>query len=320
MPGLTYESASVLLYDPVAGNRTATRAALYTLGFRSIDTVATLSDFSFAVLKRPPDLAVCEAQGSDIELCDTIQSLRQGVTGFNPFVVIIVTTWDKTDTLVRRILDSGADDLLLRPFSTSILGVRIETHIERRKGFVITHDYVGPDRRSDPRRPSNAHLFEPPNSLRMKVKDRLSTEEVNTRLDSELKVAKGTLNGEKVRRDAFQIGVLWRLLEEGAPDEDGYAVDLAKLARLAQGIIARLGESGVGDTTRWCESVLAATEGIEKGVDRDASMHLLGHAALNLCQAVQPLLSMDQHLAQLNATVYAIRARLSAPAKAASNG
>ena len=42
MARLSYETAETLVYDPVSANRTATRAALYTLGFRRIETVATI--------------------------------------------------------------------------------------------------------------------------------------------------------------------------------------------------------------------------------------------------------------------------------------
>ena len=95
---------------------------------------------------------MCEAQGAETELCAMIQALRQGATGYNPFIVIIVTAWENNNALVGRVINSGADDLLLRPFSTAVLGNRIRTHVERRKGFVITSEYVGPDRRNDPAR------------------------------------------------------------------------------------------------------------------------------------------------------------------------
>ncbi|MDE2181888.1 MAG: hypothetical protein KGJ78_02580 [Alphaproteobacteria bacterium] len=314
MPGLFYETADVLVFDPVAGNRTATRAALYTLGFRCIETVATLEDLAAVLARTPPDLAVCEAQGSEARLCEVIQSMRQGLMGYNPFVVIMVTAWDKTTTLVKRILDSGADDLLLRPFSTTLLGIRIETHIERRKGFVVTHNYVGPDRRSDPRRASNVKLFEPPNSLRMRTKERMNTEESASRLEIQLKAARETLAREKVRRDAFQIGVLWRLLEDGIPDDDGRAVDPAKLGHIAKQIVARDYEGKPAEATRWCESVLAGVEGLDKGVDRDASLHLLGHAAVSLSQALQPEMSSEEYVRQLNEVVAMIRARGAAEA------
>ena len=59
----------------------------------------------------------------------------------------------------------------------------------------------------------------------------------------------------------------------------------------------------------WCESVLAAVEGLELGVDRNASMHLLGHAALNLNRVFHPEKSATDHLSEIDATVAIIRAR-----------
>ena len=177
MSRLSFDTAEVLVYDPVSANRNASRAALYTIGFRRIETVATIDAFVESVRRRPPDLTLCEAQGFENELCDTVQNLRQGVTTYNPFIIIIVTAWEQTGALVTRVLNSGADDLLLRPYSTATLAARIRSHIERRKGFVVTTDYIGPDRRRDDARPSNANIFEPPNSLRMKAHERLTIEE-----------------------------------------------------------------------------------------------------------------------------------------------
>ena len=314
MARLSYETADTLVYDPVAAHRTATRAVLYTLGFRNIESVGTVETFSEAIRKRPPDLALCEVQGADAELCEMIQSLRQGAGGFNPFLVIIVTAWEKTNSLVSRVLNSGADDLLLRPFSTTLLRTRIDTHVERRKRFVITHDYVGPDRRSDPTRASNTELFEPPNSLKMKAKEGLTPEEVVTRMDHELKSAREVLNTEKLRRDAFQVCVLWRLLQD--TEDPGYAPNLIKLSKLTQAVAKRCGEAEFESAAQWCESVQAAVEGLELGVDRNASMHLLGHAALNLNQVLEPQKTVPEHLKTVDAIVAMIRARSSSRASA----
>ena len=159
MTRLSYDSVEALIYDPVSANRTATRAALYSMGFRHTDSVATLDAMMESIQKRPPDIVLCEAQGAGEELCAAIQQLRQGGVCDNPFIVIIVTAWEKTTGLINRVVNSGADDLLLRPFSTALLGQRIEAHIERRKGFVITTDYVGPDRRRDEPRPARAEIY-----------------------------------------------------------------------------------------------------------------------------------------------------------------
>ncbi|HUO98921.1 MAG TPA: hypothetical protein VMU01_09640 [Rhizomicrobium sp.] len=311
MARLSYETADTLVYDPVAAHRTATRAVLYTLGFRKIETVGSVEAFFDVIRKRPPDLALCEAMGADAELCAMIQELRQGVGGYNPFLVIIVTAWEKTETLVKRVLDSGADDLILRPFSTTLLRGRIDTHVERRKGFVITTDYVGPDRRSDPTRASNADLFEPPNTLKMKAKDGLNAEQVTARMDTELKGARELLNTEKLRRDAFQICVLWRLLHD--MDDPAYAANLVKLAKLTDAVAKRCRATEFESATPWCESIQAAVEGLEFGVDRNASMHLLGHAALNLSFVLNPDKTVPQHLLAVDAAVATIRSRTKGP-------
>ncbi len=310
MTRLTYDTSEALVYDPVSANRMATRAVLYTLGFRKIETVGTLKAFADHLRKRPPDLAICEVQGVDTQLCEMIQTLRQGGEGANPFIVIIATAWEKNADLIARVVNSGADDLLLRPFSTALLGSRIETHIQRRKGFVVTTDYVGPDRRRDHTRPSNAELFEPPNSLKMKAKDRLTPEETAHRLDMELKAAKDVLNAEKLRRDAFQVCIQWRLMQEHMPGRGPAGEgELTRIGQLVRSIAKRSRDTDFEQAAGWCESILAAVEGLELGVDRNASMHLLGHAALSLNQVFRPDTPAQEQLSEIDATVALIRAR-----------
>jgi DNA-binding response OmpR family regulator len=309
MATLSYDNAETLVYDPVSANRAATRAALYNLGFRHIETAATLEAFGECIKRRPPDLALCEIQGADADLCAMIQGLRQGTDGYNPFIVIIVTAWENSTALVTRVLNSGADDLILRPFSTALLGQRVRTHIERRKSFVITSDYVGPDRRRDSMRPSEVELFAPPNSLKMKALDRLTSDEASQRLDAQLKTARETLASEKLRRDAFQICVCWRLLQGHVPGTEKYHTDLAKLKYVTAGVAQRCRGGEYDAALQWCDSVLAAAEGLEAGVDRNASMHLLGHAALNLNQIFAPEKTTAQHLDEIDSTVAIVKAR-----------
>ncbi len=106
MTRLSYDTAEVLLYDPVTANRMATRATLFSVGFRHIETATTLRTFEELIRRRPPDLALCEVQGVGTELCEIIQSMRQGQMGQNPFVVIIATAWEKSAALVKRVVDS----------------------------------------------------------------------------------------------------------------------------------------------------------------------------------------------------------------------
>jgi DNA-binding response OmpR family regulator len=309
MARVSYDNAETLIYDPVSANRAATRSALYNLGFRHIETAASLDAFAECIKRRPPDLALCEIQGADADLCAIIQGLRQGSEGYNPFIVIIVTAWENSTALVSKVLNSGADDLLLRPFSTTLLGQRIRTHIERRKSFVITSEYVGPDRRRDDARPSNVELFQPPNSLKMKSLERMTSEEASQKLDAQLKTAREQFAAEKLRRDAFQVCVLWRLLQGHIPGTSRYDADLFKLKHVTSAMALRCRGGDYAPAIPWCDSVLAAAEGLEAGVDRNASMHLLGHAALNLNQVFDPAKSTAQHLEEIDGTVAMVRAR-----------
>jgi len=309
MSKLSFDSVDVLIYDPVSANRATTRAAMLSLGFRRTETVPTLESFVDAVQKSPPDIALCEAQGQIEELCSVIQQLRQGAAGYNPFIVIIVTAWENNAGLINQVISSGADDLLLRPFSTMLLKSRIEVHVDRRKGFVITTDYVGPDRRKDSNRPSDVELFVPPNSLKMKAKDKMSAEDIARKLDAELKTAREKLTSEKLRRDSFQVCVLWRLLQDQPLLAGKAPRDLIKLQLLSKSIVARVQGTAFSAAGEWCASVLASAEGLAAGVDRNASLHLLGHAALSLHQVFYPEKSAADQMREIDATVTLIKAR-----------
>jgi DNA-binding response OmpR family regulator len=316
MARLSYDSVEALIYDPVSANRTATRAALYSLGFRRTETVPTLEAMVEVIQKQTPDLVLAETQGAADELCLAIQQLRQGAGGYNPFIVIIVTAWEKTSALINKVVNSGADDLLLRPFSTALLGTLIEAHIERRKGFVITTDYVGPDRRRDASRPGDAEMFDPPNSLKMKAKDRMSADLIAKKLDMELQVAREKLAGEKLRRDSFQICILWRLLREQRLGTPQFGADLIKLGNLTRSIERRSTDTGREKVPERCAVILAAIDGLKNGQDCEAALSSIGAAALGMHQLICPEKSPADQLNEIDATVAIIRARNQATALA----
>ena len=88
-----------------------------------------------------------------------------------------------------------------------------------------------------------------------------------------------------------------------------YDVDLARLRDLARGVSRRARDTEFEAAVDWCDSILSAIEGLELGVDHNASMHLLGHAALSLNQVFVPGRSQDESLAEIDATVSIVRAR-----------
>jgi hypothetical protein len=103
--------------------------------------------------------------------------------------------------------------------------------------------------------------------------------------------------------------VLWRLLQDQPCIAGQASPDLMKLQLLAKAIETRAKDSEFASGVEWCQSVLASAEGLVAGVDRNASMHLLGHAALSLHQVFYPHKSPDDQLSEIDAAVEAIRSR-----------
>jgi hypothetical protein len=143
----------------------------------------------------------------------------------------------------------------------------------------------------------------------MKAKDHLSAEETVQRLDSQLKTARDVLTSEKLRRDAFQICVLWRLVQQDIAGSAPYNADIAKLRRVATDVALRSQGTDFETCIEWCNAVLAALDALEGGIDRNATMHMLGKAALNLNQIFAPEKSTEEHLQDIDATIAVINSR-----------
>lgn len=312
-----YDSAETLIYDPVGPNRNATRTNLHALGFRKVEPAPTLEMLEKQIKMRAPDLLMCEAAGAEAELCTMIQAVRQGKIGDNPFIVIVVTTWRRDGDLVVQVLNSGADDLLARPFSTVQLGERLRAHIERRKSFVVTSDYIGPDRRRDATRAS-AECFDVPNTLRMRTVDVANSEDVERAAALAVRQGKIQVSREKLRRDAFQLCVQWRRFEQRRPDAPDFTSILDRLEEIAAEIDIRAESLGITESRQWCKAITESARSIgyllecgdredqvkdRIGLDLGAPLHLLGHAALTLGQIFAPGEVRPGQLVELDAIV-----------------
>jgi DNA-binding response OmpR family regulator len=310
-----YESAQAIVYDPVVSNRTATRASLHAIGFRTVELSPSLEMLTESLKVKEPDLLVVEVSGAEAELCELMQSVRQGTLGKNPFIVMIATTWRRDGTIVGKVINSGADDLVARPFSTSVLGERIRAQVERRKGFVVTSDYIGPDRRRDPNRPG-VESVDVPNSLKVRT-DGLGDEEAALYIARLVEKAKEVLNAQKVRRDAVQLCVQWRFLEQRNFGMRDFYDILTRLAKIASEIKRRIGGDKaqaeaagqlLDSIASSLQVIMATNSRVEGGTggptpDFGPALSQLGHAALSLGTMFAPDETTPTKLAEIEATI-----------------
>ena len=114
-------------------------------------------------------MLICGTEFPDGDACKFIAAIRHSEIGANPFIPVIATTWDPTPELVRKIIDSGADDLVVKPISVGHLLERVQSLVYKRKPFVVTTDYVGPDRHRTPSRMAETALIDVPNPLKARI-------------------------------------------------------------------------------------------------------------------------------------------------------
>lgn len=205
--------------------RSGLKAALFSLGFRAIIDTGSFLKLHDLIEQDAIDLLVMASELEENETGYLISEMRNQRLGNNPFLVVITLLAHGGPEYVKRVIDSGVDDLLLTPVSPEQLILRIEKLARARKPFVITHDYTGPDRRSKARAfdSHSAPMLEVPNPLRVRAETGMD----GTKLDRMVREAGVTLNRIKMERYAVQLE--WLVNHTHACIRDGITTDPAAL-------------------------------------------------------------------------------------------
>jgi DNA-binding response OmpR family regulator len=314
-----FETAEAILFDPVAANRSATRGMLASLGFRKVQTPFDLQALSQRLKGQAFDLILLEMRPDPKPLLSLIQELRQGRIGLNPFSIVMATAWTLDDEVVRGVVQSGADDLMGRPFSTGFLGQRLKNLIDGRKGFVVTSDYVGPDRRRDPNRTGGAPTSDVPNSLKAKSLGRTDTIAVEMEIAQAIARSKVEINLEKARRNAFQMIIQAKLTGaalEGATPTENIVADLRKIEGLAAETVRLTQASPFSMSYQMCDPIIQASQAAQKGEEMAHHLSLIAQLGTTLFATINPGKTTDEIDFQVTQTIVMIQNR----AKGAGSG
>lgn len=308
-----YADAPVLLFDPVHANQRTTRYALFEIGFRQISAVSTLKDFKAGLGEGSPVLVVAESSATDADVFKIVRAVRRGELGSNPFVVILLTTWSRDTTHIKRAIECGADDLIVRPFSTMFAEERVRTLIKGRKDFIVTSDYIGPDRRktgSD--RSSSVAPIEVPNLLKAVVQ---GDAEALARGSKWIKEAKSTVASERLRRMAMRIVVTVELYLSGG-SETSAAIDSDDILRSARELKAQLVKEDRREAAEIADALLDQVN--ELSAQKDApqldALKLIKELSMGAYAAYANGESLERSRDEIDRTVGNLRKRLKARA------
>lgn len=214
MKNSQFENIRVVLAEPNRSLRETLKECLLEHGFRSVLDTGNLAQAAGAVRDGNVDLLIADTSLPEGDFNEYVSELRHGKHGENPFLVVMTLVNDPNTDAVHAAINSGTDHVLAKPFSPLAMINHAMELTHGRKKFVVTTDYIGPDRRSKKRQEGMAiERIDVPNALRQRMTGQVSEGIVRRAVDA----AKAKINTQKVVRHAYQIGwLLERMLPEVA--------------------------------------------------------------------------------------------------------
>lgn len=261
------EQATLILYNPVAQMRATLRQAMLSLGFRNILDFGTLDNTRTAIIERGPDLVMLDLDRDREGVCKLVREVRHSHICSDPFVVIVALSWHPSLEAVNNSMESGVDDILTMPLSMKTISIRINELIHNRKNFVVTHTYVGPDRRSPERVASEASeigTIQVPNNLRYKA----TGDEAAAASGEAVSMIQAKINNHRLNRHAQRI--TWLIDEllklHGGGTDLALAGEqyLVEISQQVEDLALDLELQGYGNLLDICDSMENVLTGIRK--------------------------------------------------------
>ena len=210
MKDFAYDNVRLIIGERNSQLRKIIRIDLKGRGFRDVFDTHKTSEIHEDLSQSAVDLLICDSVLADGDgaagIFDNLTyKMRHHEIGSNPFVVAVTLIDAPTKEIVARAIDCGSDDVLVKPFSMGKLFERIQTLTRERKRFVVTSDYIGPDRRKQPRPGTQAiPQIDVPNPLKAKALGEVDVEHLQREIERVAQV----LNAQKMERHAYQIAYL----------------------------------------------------------------------------------------------------------------
>lgn len=161
----------IVLADSDSYMRQGLRNAFATEGFQDFKTVGRITLLRELLATAPADLLILDIDTPDGDAIALVRDIRAGKVGRNPFLPIVMATWDADPGKIGRAAHAGVDTILAKPLSPAQLFARIESLVTARKPFIATNTYFGPERRSRERQ-GCIKQFDVPNTLKDKLEGR----------------------------------------------------------------------------------------------------------------------------------------------------
>ncbi len=279
-----FDQAQVLLYQPWPVFRDVFRGLLQGIGFRRFTYADSIDDLAKRLAKPDFALAVVHEEGGwdeRDETIDIVRRLRRGALGGDPFLPTVMTSAQVTGRVARGAVNGGVDQFWTLPVRLTVVRDGIEALVLRRPRFVVTTDYMGPDRRKSTRGGMEIPRIEVPNALR----NRLLGEEAPATVIAYRRL----FDRLRVERQVDQVGWLRARLQEG-PGKERRDLLLARLLEVAEDMRERIPRTRHRGQHRISQRLLELAATVQDGL-RDGDLDELERLHLELVDKVQPVVA-----------------------------
>lgn len=225
-------------------SRRELRRILNQAGIKQVAAHGNLDNLTQMMGSVTPDMIIV---ASDLapNVFDFVRDIRHNKIGSNPFVVIIMLLAADQVSQVEQAMETGTDDLIIKPLKEDQILQRLKRVMMNRAVFVVTSDYVGPDRRGK-NRPSNIRRIAVPNTMLEKASGRdVDEESIRASVDacmSEVLAARLDSHGLRM---GFVCNLILETYKSGniSPDTQDKLKVLVGVLRDAAKTAERLGET-----------------------------------------------------------------------------
>ena len=210
------KAAVFVAADPI---RKSIVEALESQGFRDVLEATTVAGFTAILKDANLDFIITTTRLESQFTGGLIRDLRLGLFDSSPFPIVFALLPHADEEHVRAVINSGVDDLLLLPLAADALIKRIKLFTQDRRPFVVTYDYIGPDRRQNTRPNENkALVLKVPNPVRSRVVG-VDDEGIEHAINDAIVL----VNRCKLKQNGLQL--LWLLARLAIDGEDGNPTD-----------------------------------------------------------------------------------------------
>lgn len=254
-----FDGARVIVVEPDLQMQQLICVGLRARGLTHVDGTDSLAKLEDYVGEHLVDLIVGDAEFAEEGFGKIAKRIRQGDHGPNPYLVVMAAIADATEENFKRIVSSGTDNVLVKPINVTTLVDRITTVVHKRKPFVVSSEYIGPDRRLRPRQQVCLPLLEVPNTLKARFNGTFDEEQIL----AEIAAVNEQVNIQRTKQNAVLINEIVRQIVphfESGDADDGVLLHLNHLRRAANDSAKRAAESGDDNVAELCRTLIPVTQ------------------------------------------------------------